>query len=154
MGPMGRIGPISPMGPITTRRRPTTAPATGTMDKDRVAAALDEIGTLLELQGENKFRSNAYHNAARAIEQLETDLGEVVAQGRLGDIRGIGDTLRDKITTLVNTGALPFLDQLRAKTPIGLVQMLRIQGLGPKKAKALYDELKIDSLDKLKAACE
>jgi DNA polymerase (family 10) len=124
------------------------------MEKDHVAAALDEIGTLLELQGENPFRCNAYHNAARAIEQLETDLADVVAQGKLGEIRGIGDTLRDKITTLVTTGSLPFLDQLRAKTPPGLLQMMRVQGLGPKKVKALYDSLKIDDLGKLKAACE
>src|SRR5262249_40080985 len=124
------------------------------MDKDRVATALDEIGTLLELQGENPFRANAYHNAARAIEQLETDLAEVVAQGKLGEIRGVGDTLRDKITTLVTTGSLPFLDKLRAQTPPGLLQMMRVQGLGPKKVKALYDSLKIDDLDKLKAACE
>jgi DNA polymerase (family 10) len=124
------------------------------MDKDQVAAALDEIGTLLELQGENPFRCNAYHNAARAIEQLETDLGEVVAQGKLGEIPGIGETLVEKITALVTTGSLPFLDKLRAKTPAGLLQMLRVQGLGPKKVKALYDNLKIDDLDKLRAACE
>src|SRR5881227_3066133 len=105
------------------------------MDKDRVAAALDEIGTLLELQGENPFRCNAYHTAARAIEQLETDLAEVVAQGKLSEIRGIGDTLQEKITTLVTTGSLPFLDKLRAQTPIGLMQMMRIQGLGPKKVR-------------------
>ena len=124
------------------------------MDKDRVAAALDEMGTLLELQGENPFRCNAYHNAARVIEQLETNLADVVAQGKLGDIRGIGDTLQEKITTLVTTGSLPFLDNLRAKTPPGLLVMLRIQGLGPKKVKALYDQLKIDDLDKLRTACE
>jgi DNA polymerase (family X) len=129
-------------------------PLEAVMDKDRVAAALDEIGTLLELQGENPFRCNAYHNAARAIEQLETNLEEVVAQGKLGDIRGIGDTLRDKITTLVTTDSLPFLDNLRAKTPPGLLTMMRVQGLGPKKVKALYDLLKIDDLDKLKVACE
>ena len=124
------------------------------MDKDRVAAALDEIGTLLELQGENPFRCNAYHNAARAIEQIETNLDDVVAQGKLGDIRGIGDTLQEKITTLVTTGSLPFHDDLRAKTPPGLLDMMRIQGLGPKKVKALYDQLGIDDLDKLKEACE
>jgi DNA polymerase (family X) len=124
------------------------------MDKDRVAAILDEIGTLLEIQGENPFRCQAYHNAARAIEQMETDLAETVRAGKLSEIRGIGDTLRDKITTLVNTGELPFYDELRRKTPPGLFDVLRIQGMGPKKAKALYDELGIDDLDKLKAACE
>ena len=124
------------------------------MHKEQVAAVLDEIGVMLELQGENAFRCNAYHNAARAVEQLEGDLGEVVASGKLAGVRGIGDTLREKITTLVNTGALPFYDDLRAKTPPGLFQMLRVGGLGPKKVKALYDQLGVDDLDKLKAACE
>jgi len=70
------------------------------MDKTEVANVLDEIGTLLELQGENAFRCNAYHNAARAIQQLETNIADVVEQGRLTEIPGIGETLRDKITSL------------------------------------------------------
>ena len=124
------------------------------MHKEEVAAILDEIGTLLELQGENAFRCNAYHNAARALEQLEGDLAELVKAGKLTEIHGVGDTLRDKITKLVTTGKLPFLDDLRAKTPPGLLQMLRVGGLGPKKVKALYNQLGVDDLDKLKAACE
>jgi DNA polymerase (family 10) len=124
------------------------------MDKDQVAAVLSEIGTLLELQGENAFRCNAYHNAARAIQQLETNLADVVKAGTLGDIPGIGATLKEKITTLVNTGHLPFYDELRQKTPPGLVQMLRLPSMGPKKVKALHDQLGVDDLDKLKAACE
>ncbi len=64
------------------------------MDKERVAAALAEIGTLLELQGESSFRCLAYHNGARAIESLEGDLATLVAEGRLGSIRGIGTTLQ------------------------------------------------------------
>ncbi len=78
----------------------------------------------------------------------------MVRQGRLTSIQGIGDTLRDKITTLVTTGKLPFYEELKAKMPAGLVEMLRIQGLGPKKVKALHDELRIDTLDKLRTACE
>ena len=97
---------------------------------------LAEIGTLLELQGESSFRCQAYHNGARAIESLESDLATLVAEGRLGEIRGIGDTLKEKITTLVKTGRLPFLEELRSKTPAGLLQMVRIPGLGPKKVKA------------------
>jgi DNA polymerase (family 10) len=124
------------------------------MDKEQVAAILDEIGTLLEIQGENAFRCNAYHNAARAVEQLEVPLDQAVKDGTLTSVRGIGDTLRDKITTLVTTGRLPFYEDLKKKTPPGLFQMLRIQGMGPKKVKALYDQLGIDTLDKLKAACE
>src|SRR5712691_11500763 len=102
------------------------------MNKDQVAAILSEIGTLLELKGENSFRCNAYTNAARAIEQLETDLNEVVAQGKLGEIRGIGATLKEKITTLVTTGKLPYYEELKQQIPAGLLEMLRVQGLGPK----------------------
>jgi DNA polymerase (family 10) len=124
------------------------------MDKTEIAAVLDEIGTLLELQGENSFRCNAYHNGARALQQFEGDLGELVANDKLTEIAGIGATLRDKIVTLFQTGQLPFYDDLRKKTPAGLVQMLRLPGIGPKKVKALYDQLGLDSLDKLKAACD
>ncbi len=124
------------------------------MDKDQVAAVLAEIGTLLELQGENAFRVTAYLNGARVIQQLDENLEEVVRQGRLTAIPGIGDTLRDKITTLVTTGKLPFHEDLKKKIPPGLVEMLRIPGLGPKKVKALHEQLGIDTLDKLKEACE
>jgi DNA polymerase (family X) len=123
------------------------------MEKERVAAILDEIGTLLEIQGENPFRCNAYHAAARVIEQLETNLADVVAAGKLADIPGIGATLQEKITTLVTTDHLPFYEDLRKKTPPGLFQMLRLPSMGPKKVKALYDQLGIDDLDKLKQAC-
>ncbi len=123
------------------------------MDKDQVAAVLAEIGTLLELQGENSFRCNAYFNGARAVAQLEEDLGELIRQGRLTEVPGIGDTLREKITTLVTTGRLPFYEDLKAKVPPGLVQMLRIAGLGPKKVMALHQQLGIDTLEKLEAAC-
>lgn len=124
------------------------------MDKHQVAAILDEIGTLLELQGESPFRCNAYHNGARAIEQLEEDLETVVREGRLAEVPSIGDTLRQKITTLVTTGELPFYEELRKKTPPGLFEILRIQGMGPKRVKLLYDRLGIDTLDKLTQACE
>jgi DNA polymerase (family 10) len=124
------------------------------MDKTEVAAVLDEIATLLELQGENTFRCLAYSKAARAIGQLEANLADVVRDGGLADIPGIGETLRDKITALVVEGKLPFYDDLKAKTPPGLLLILRLPGMGPKKVKALYDQLAIDDLAKLKAACE
>lgn len=124
------------------------------MDKEQVANILDEIGTLLALQGENPFRCNAYHNAARALMQLEEDLGKLVAEGKLKDIPGIGTTLQEKITALVTTGTLAFYDETKAKTPIGLLEMLRLPSMGPKKVKLLYDQLGIDDLIKLKAACE
>ena len=124
------------------------------MTKHDVAAALDEIGTLLALTGENEFRTRAYHNAARSVSALDADLTQLIAQNKLADVRGIGDTLREKIETLVATGRLPFLDDLRTKVPPGMIQMLRVPGLGTKKVKVLHDTLGIDSLDALKAACE
>src|SRR5262249_45130129 len=124
------------------------------MDKNQVAAIIDEIGTLLELKGENPFKCIAYHNAARAIEQLEGSLPELISSGKLGEARAIGESIRDKIITLVNTGKLPYYDELRAKFPAGVFDMLRVQGLGPKKVKVLFEELGIDDLDKLKAACD
>jgi DNA polymerase (family 10) len=124
------------------------------MDKQLVATVLSEIGTLLALKGENSFRCNAYHAAARAIEQMEGDLAEVVAAGKLAEIRGIGDTLQEKITILVTTGSLPFYEDLRSATPPGLLEMLRLPGVGPKKVKTLYELLKIDDIAKLRLACE
>jgi DNA polymerase (family 10) len=123
------------------------------MEKDQVAAALDEYGTLLELQGENAFKCNAYHTAARTVEQLETSLAEAIRTGQLGQLRGIGERLQEHILELHRTGHLALLEELRRKTPPALLTMMRIQGLGPKKVKALYDQLGIDDLDKLKAAC-
>lgn len=124
------------------------------MSKDDVADALDEIGTLLELQGENAFRCNAYFNAARTVRSLADDLKQLVAEKRLGEVRGLGAALVDKVTTLVTTGRLPYLDDLRRQVPAGLVEMRQLQGLGSKKVKALHDQLGIDSVEKLKAACE
>jgi DNA polymerase (family X) len=124
------------------------------MDKAEVAAVLEEIALLLELHGENPFRANAYAKAGRTIAQLENNLDAVVEAGTLDQIPGIGETLRDKITTLVSTGHLPFYDDLKAKTPPGWLQMLRLPGMGPKKIKLLSDSLGIDDLAKLKAGCE
>src|SRR5437763_6998922 len=124
------------------------------MDKDRVATILDDIGVLLALRGENQFRCQAYHAAARALLQLEGDFVQIVATGELTSIPGIGATLEEKITVLVTTGCLPFYDKLKAETPLGLVEMLRLPGMGPKKIRALYDLLRIENLDQLRQACE
>ena len=124
------------------------------MDNQQVSAALAEIGILMELLGENPFKVNAYVNASRTIGQLTDEIASYVNKGTLGEIAGIGATLQEKITSLVKTGKLEFLEELRAKVPPGLVKMLAIQGVGPKKVKALYDQLQIDSLEKLKIACD
>ena len=123
------------------------------MDKDRVAAILSEIGVLLELKGENPFKTRAYANAARAIESLAGRLDQLVAEQRLGEIKGIGEALQRKITELVTTGRLGYYEDLKASFPPGLLALLQIPGLGPKKVKALHEHLGIDSLDTLEAAC-
>ncbi len=124
------------------------------MTKEQVAAALEEIGLLLELQGENTFRVNAYLNGARTILGLHEDLSDLVSAGKLASIRGIGETLRDKIATLVQTGGLPYLEQLRASIPEGMMQMTRIPGLGPKKIRMLQQELGIQDITSLRQACD
>ena len=124
------------------------------MTKDEIAAALEEIGTLLELKGESSFRTMAYHNAARALSQFEGDFQEHVQSGRVGEIRGIGASLAEKIHELAETGELPQLNELRAAIPPGVIAMLKIPGLGPKKVKALSEDLKLTTIDELKAACE
>ncbi len=122
------------------------------MDKKEIAEILDEIGTLLELKGENPFKCRAYHNASRVTNSLTQDLQSLVDNGTLKNIKGIGDALSDKITELVKTGKLKYYDELKNSFPAGLLEMLRVQGLGPKKVKVLYDKLKIKSLDQLKEA--
>src|ERR1017187_4207779 len=124
------------------------------MDKDHVAEVLVNIATLLELKGENPFKTRAYENAARTIETLSEPLDKVVAEERLGDIKGIGDALQQKITELVTTGKLKYYEDLKASIPPGLVAMLDIPGLGPKKIKALNDELGLESVEQLEQACK
>lgn len=119
----------------------------------QIAAALSEIGTLLELHGENPFRTNAYHAAARAIDQIAEDIAPRVEKGEWTHYPGIGKTLHEKIDALVRTGRIPQLDELRANTPAGWLQMLRVPRLGPKKVRALADA-GIGDLDELRRACE
>ena len=96
------------------------------MDKGEVAEILVSIATLLELKGENPFKTRAYHNAARALETLEEPLDNVVAEERLGEVKGIGESLQKKILELVQTGKLQYYEDLKAATPPGLVAMLAI----------------------------
>lgn len=126
------------------------------MTNDRIAAAFDELADLLEFQGANPFRVRAYRNAARVIRDFPESMAAIVdAPNRsLTDIDGIGDDLAKKIATLVETGELPQLKELHAQVPVSVLDILRIPGLGPKKAAALHRELKIDSLDQLRVACE
>jgi DNA polymerase (family X) len=122
------------------------------MDKNKVAEILIEIGMLLELKGENPFKTRAYGNAARAIENLSEPLERIVAEKRLGEIKGIGAALEQKVTELVETGKLKYYEELKGSIPPGLALMLEIPGMGPKKVKALHDKLGIETVEQLEAA--
>ncbi len=124
------------------------------MDKSEVVKIINEIGTFLELIEENPFKVRAYYNAARTLEGHSESVGELVKTGRLAELPGFGEALTEKIATLVTTGRLKYYEDLKKKVPAGLLEMLKIPGLGPKKARALYEGLKIDSIKKLKKACE
>src|ERR1700744_4358928 len=119
------------------------------MEKDKVAEILIEIGVLLELKGENPFKTRAYSNGARTVEGLSEPLALLVAEKRLGEIKGIGEALEQKITELVETGRLKYHEDLKASLPAGMVEMLGISGLGPKKIQALNKTLCVDSIEKL-----
>jgi DNA polymerase (family X) len=124
------------------------------MDKHYVANLLEEIGVLLSLRNENPFKVRAYHNAARSIENLDEDLERVVEEKRLDELPGIGERIAKKITKLVKTGRLPYYERLKKSTPEGLLHLLTLPGLGPKKVKTLYDKLKIKTTDDLIKCCK
>ena len=115
---------------------------------------LDEIGTLLELDGGNSFEARAYQNAARTLNNAEGDITELVRSGALAKLPGMGKTLVARITELVTTGKLAIYDELLAKVPVGLRQMTRIPGLGPKRIRQIYESLGVSTLADLKSAAE
>ncbi len=120
-----------------------------------IAAALEEIADYLEVKGENPFRVRAYRTAAQTVLEARRALAPLAAEPeKLGEMPGIGPAISAKIATLVQTGAIPFLEDLRRELPIDLRSLLRLRGLGAKKIKALYTELGIADLDQLRAACE
>ena len=123
------------------------------LDDKGVSAVLQEVALFLELRGENPFKVKAYSNAARTIEILEEDLGAMVREGRLKEMKGIGETLAQHITELVATGRLQLYEDLKTSIPPGHLEMLKIPGLGPKKIKALYDKLDIKTIGELEYAC-
>ncbi|WP_010586214.1 DNA polymerase/3'-5' exonuclease PolX [Schlesneria paludicola] len=126
------------------------------MQNQHIAALFNEVADLLEIQGANSFRVRAYRNGARTLENLSQSVAELVAApgGGLETLDGIGKDLASKIAVVLQTGQLPQLEELRQQVPAGVVEMLRIPGLGPKKVAALFHELTITSLEQLKIACE
>jgi DNA polymerase (family 10) len=122
--------------------------------KEQIAEALEEIATLLELKEENPFKIRAYQNAARSIEAFGANFSDLQNQETLEKIPGIGKAIAAKISELATTGGLKFLDELRAEFPSAILELFSIPGLGAKKIKALYEQLKVSSIADLQAACE
>jgi DNA polymerase (family 10) len=119
-----------------------------------IALALDELGDLYELDGAIIHRVVAYRNAAKAVREASMSVAGLAREGRATELPGVGKTLQEKVQSLVETGSIPAAEKLRAKFPAGLLAITRLPGLGPKRARLLYDELGIDSLAALRAAAE
>lgn len=122
------------------------------MDNETVETHLQEIARILELKGENTFKVRAYENAARAIASLEEDVATLIKEERLEHIPGIGPSIREKLLELCGTGKLAYLEELRAGIPPGVFDLMRVQGMGPKKTKALWEQ-GVVSLEDLEKAC-
>jgi DNA polymerase (family X) len=124
------------------------------MRNAEIADAFDELGDLYELDGAVVYRVLAYRQAAKAIRDTAVSVEELARQGRAEELPGIGKTIAEKLDALLETGSIPAADKLKAKFPAGLVELTRIPGLGPKRARLVYDELGISSLDELREAAE
>ena len=119
-----------------------------------IAAALDELGDLYELDGAIVHRVVAYRSAAKAVRDAPVSVTALARVGKATELPGIGRTIQEKVLALADQGEIPAALKLRAKFPPGLVEMTRLPGLGPKRARRLFEELGIDSLDALRAAAE
>lgn len=126
------------------------------MNNRDIAAVFEQLADLLEFQNENPFRIRSYRTGARKIADLNEPLAGIVADPdrELTDLEGIGKTLAEKIVELLETGKLAALDKLLEQVPPSVLALLRVPGLGPKKAALLHNALKINTLDELRAACE
>ena len=119
-----------------------------------IATALDELGDLSELDGAAVYRVVAYRNAAKAVREAPVSVLSLARQGRATELPGVGAIIQEKIIDLADQGAIPATVKLRAKFPPGVIEMTHLPGLGPKRARRLFEELGIDSLDALRAAAE
>jgi DNA polymerase (family 10) len=119
-----------------------------------IAEAFEELGSLYELDGAVVYRVVAYRNAAKAIRESGVSVEELARQGRAAELPGVGRTIAEKIDALLETGSIPSAAKLKARIPSGLIEVTRIPGLGPKRARLLNEKLGIESLDDLRAAAE
>ncbi len=119
-----------------------------------IAAALDELGDLYELDGAIVHRIVAYRNAAKAVREAPVSMSALARQGRATELPGVGATIQEKVLALADDGVIPAAARLRAKFPPGLLELTHLPGLGPKRARKLFEELGIDSLQALRTAAE
>jgi DNA polymerase (family X) len=124
------------------------------MRNGEIAEAFEELASLYELDGAVVYRVVAYRNAAKAIREAGVSVEELAKQGRATELAGVGNTIAEKIDALLETGSIPSADKLKARIPPGLVEITRIPGLGPKRAKLLHDELGVGSIEELRTATE
>jgi DNA polymerase (family X) len=120
----------------------------------QIAAAFEELADLYELDGAVQYRVVAYRNAARTVRDSSVSVMQLARDGRVTELPNIGKTLEEKLIALDDTGDIPTAVKLRAKIPVGLISVMHLPGFGPKRAKRLYDEIGVDSLDALRAAVE
>jgi len=118
-----------------------------------ILQVLEEIAMLLEIKGENPFKSRAYYNAAKTLSGIE-DLEGMIRAKRLKEIRGVGDAIAAKIDEYLNTGAIAYYEELKKEVPPTLLELLQVPGLGPKKIKVLYDQLNVTNVGELEYACK
>ncbi|HEU5106550.1 MAG TPA: DNA polymerase/3'-5' exonuclease PolX [Solirubrobacterales bacterium] len=124
------------------------------MTNAEIAAALEELGVLYELDGAVKYRVLAYSTAAKAIRESPVSVAELAGRGEATKVPGVGKTLAEKIDALIATGEIPAAVKLKAKFPPTLIEVTRVPGVGPKTARRLFEELEISSMEDLKAAAE
>jgi DNA polymerase (family X) len=124
------------------------------MRNGEIAEAFEELASLYELDGAVVYRVVAYRNAAKAIREAGVSVAELARRGRVEELAGVGRTIAEKIDALLETGSIPSADKLKARIPSGLVEITRMPGLGPKRARLLHDELGVTSLDDLREAAE
>lgn len=132
----------------TADKRPPAPP-----DNDALAAAFEETAGLLELTGDNPHRVRSYASVARTLEKLPRPAAQMLADGSLLEVKGVGEGTVARVREMLSTGRMAQLDELRAKVPTGLADVMRVPGLGPKRARAVWTQLGVTSLAELEYAC-
>jgi DNA polymerase (family 10) len=124
------------------------------MNNTKIIELLNNLANLLEINGENSFKSGAYRTAADIIETQNLDVAQLISENKLGEINGFGKALVEKLTDLIQNGKMEYYEKVINEVPESLLKLTRIEGLGTKKIGRLYRELGIKNIDELKRACE